>query len=125
MTDMLQAGLDWLEAQRREHLSRTVTYRREGFTVEVPATVAATEFEVDDGFGIIVKQQMQDYLIAAEDLVLDGQQVLPEPGDDILDASSGTVQVYEVTPLGREQHFRFCDPAQKTLRIHVKHIGTE
>ena len=125
MSDMLQEGLDWLEEQRQDHMSRTVTYRRGISTVEIPATVAATRFEVDEGYGIIVKQQMRDYLIATAALVLDGEEVLPEPGDDILDEYDGVIQVYEVTPLGGEQHYRFCDPAQRTLRIHVKHIGTE
>ena len=39
MSDLLQDGLDWLEEQRREHLSRTVTYRRGASSVDVPATV--------------------------------------------------------------------------------------
>ena len=125
MSDLLQEGLDWLEEQRKAHLSRTVTYRRGAAPVEVLATVGATRFEADDGYGIVVEQEMRDYLIAAEDLVLGGEQVLPEPGDDVLDERAGVTRVYEVAPLGGEQHYRSCDPAQRTLRIHVKHVGTE
>ena len=119
--DVLQGGLDWLEGQRRAHMSRTVTYRRGASTVEVPATRAATRYEVDDGYGTIVEQDMRDYLVAASDLVLG----LPEPGDDILDEIDGVTHVYEVTTLGGERHYRVCDPDRNTLRIHTQYIGTE
>ena len=49
MTDLLENGLDWLEEQRKAHMTKTVTYRRGASTVEVAATVGATRFEVDDG----------------------------------------------------------------------------
>ena len=124
MSDLLQEGLDWLEEQRREHLSRTVTYRRGSSTAQVPATVGATRFEVDDGYGLIVEQNMRDYIIAAADLVLNGEQTLPERGDEILEERDGVTYVYEVMELGAEQHYRFSDPAGKTLRIHTKHVGT-
>ena len=124
MTDLLQDGLGWLEEQRRKHLTRAVTYRRGSSAAEVPATVGATKFEVDDGYGTVVGQQMRDYLIATADLVLDGQQTLPERGDEILEERGGTTYVYEVMELGPDRHFRFCDPAGKTLRIHTKHVET-
>jgi len=124
VSDLLQDGLDWLEEQRREHLSRTLTYRRGPHSVDVPATVGATRFEVDDGYGLVIEQQMRDYLIATADLVLDGEQTLPERGDEILEERDGVTYVYEVMELGAEQHYRFCDPAGKTLRIHTKHVDT-
>ena len=124
MSDLLQGGLNWLEEQRREHLSRTVTYRRGAFSAGVLATVGATRFEVDDGYGLVIEQEMRDYLIATADLVLDGEQRLPEHGDEILEEREGITYVYEAMELGVEQHFRFCDPAGKTLRIHTKHVET-
>jgi hypothetical protein len=124
VSDLLQDGLDWLEQQRREHLSRTVTYRRGAFAAQVPATVGATRFEVDDGYGLVIEQQMRDYLVATADLVLDGEQTLPERGDEILEECDGVTYVYEVMELGAEQHYRTCDPAGKTLRIHTKHVET-
>ena len=124
MSDLLQEGLDWLEEQRREHLSRSVTYRRGSSTVDVLATAGATRFEVDDGYGLVIEQEMRDYLIATADLVLDGEQTLPERGDEILEERDGVTYVYEVMELGAEQHYRFCDPAGKTLRIHTKHVET-
>jgi len=124
VSDLLQEGLDWLEGQRREHLSRTVTYRRGSSAVELPATVGATRFEVDDGYGLVIEQEMRDYLIATADLVLGGEQTLPRLGDEILEERDGVTYVYEVMELGAEQHYRTCDPAGKTLRIHTKHVET-
>jgi len=124
MGDLLQDGLDWLEEQRKEHLTRAVTYRRGASSVQVAAMVGATRFEVDDGYGLVVEQEMRDYIIAAADLVLDGEQMLPERGDEILEERDGVTYVYEVMELGAQQHYRFCDPAGKTLRIHTKHVET-
>ena len=125
MNDLLQEGLDWLEGQRREHLSRQVLYRRGTTEVSVPATVAATRFEVDDGTGTIRAQGVRDYLLAAADLVLGGENVLPERGDEIVETRGGTAYVYEVMDLGAERHYRFCDPDRTPLRIHTKLVGTE
>ena len=124
MTDMLQDGLDWLEAQRKAHLSRAVTYRRRNAAVEVRATPAATSYEADDGYGIVLETQARDYLVAAEDLVLEGERTLPERGDRIEEVQVDGTHVFAVTDLGRERHYRFCDPAGKTLRIHTKHVET-
>ncbi len=121
MNDMLQVGLDWLEAQRREHLSRTVTYRRGFSSVDVPATVGATPFQADDGSGAVIEQEIRDYLVAAADLVLDGVQVQPERGDEIVDAA----RVYAVMDLGPEPHYRTADPSGRTVRIHTKLVRTE
>ena len=54
--DVLQGGLDWLEGQRRAHMSRTVTYRRGASTVEAPGTRAAARYEEDGGHRNIVEQ---------------------------------------------------------------------
>jgi hypothetical protein len=125
MTDLLQQGLAWLEEQRRQHLSRMVTYRRGSSSAEVLATVGATRFEADDGYGIVVEQEMRDYLIASDDLVLDGQKTLPERGDEIVEVMDGVVHVYEVMDLGPQKHYRFSDPDGRTLRIHTKLVATE
>ena len=124
MNDLLQEGLDWLEGERREHLSRQVLYRRGTAEASVPATVAATRFEVDDGTGMILEQEVRDYLIAAADLVLGGERTLPERGDEIVETRGGAAYVYEVMDLGPERHYRFCDSDRTTLRIHTKHVDT-
>ncbi|MFO7958993.1 MAG: hypothetical protein R6X33_18055, partial [Candidatus Brocadiia bacterium] len=102
-----------------------VTYRRGAAEATVPATVAATRFEVDDGTGMILEQETRDYLIATADLVLEGRNVLPERGDEIVEQRGDALHVYEAMDLGPERHYRFCDPDRTTLRIHTKLVGME
>jgi len=125
VTDLLRDGLGWLEGQRKAHLSSMVTYRRGAFSVEVLATVGATRFEADDGYGIVVEREIRDYLIASADLVLDGEGTLPQRGDEVVEVRGGAAHVYEVMDLGPEKHYRFSDPDGGTLRIHTKLVGTE
>lgn len=125
MADLLNQGSAWLEGQRKKHATRDVTYRRGMESVVVKATIGRTVFEQDDGAGVIVRTQVRDYLIDTADLVLAGQQTLPEKGDRIEEPDAGQKFVHEVLPLGGEQHWRYSDPYRRTLRIHTKLIETE
>jgi len=125
MPDLLRTGSDWLEAQRTEHMTSSVVYARGASTVEVPATIGRTEFEVDDGFGVLVRTESRDYLILAEHLVLDGQPALPQRGDRIRETDGSQTVVYEVMTPGKEPPWRYSDPYRKTLRVHTKQVDTE
>jgi len=126
VADLLQTGLDWLEEQRKAHLSRTVTYRRGTNSVEVAATVGETVFRLTEDYGAQVRVVRRDYLVAADDLVLSGQRLLPEAGDRIEETDGDKVFIYEVMgPGGGEPDWRYSDPYRRTLRIHTKHVATE
>ena len=126
MADLLQQGLGWLEEQRTRHLTRAVTYRRGALSASVQATIGETVFRLSDPLGAEVRHVRRDYLILAEDLVLDGQTVLPERGDRIEETEGSETQVHEVMgPGGGEPDWRYSDPYRKTLRIHTKHVATE
>ena len=129
MADMLEQGASWLDDQRHQHMTRSVSYARGAITVAVQATIGRTEFEQADDFGIVHKVESRDYLIRTSDLVLDGQATLPKQGDLIRESnvsgSSTTTFVYEVLSPGDEPVFRYSDPYRKALRIHTKHIATE
>jgi len=122
---MLKDASDWLEEKRKQHASRPVTYHRGLFQVEVQTTIGKTVFEVEDGSGILEKVESRDFLILAEDLVLNTVRTLPKRGDRIREADGEMVYVYEVLAPGREPHYRFSDPYRKTLRIHTKQVDTE
>ena len=122
---MLQHGSDWLEDQRVKHMTRSVLYGRGTSSVEVPATIGRTVFEVDDGYGVLERTESRDYLILAGDLVVDGQQTLPERGDRIRETQDTQIFVYEVMAPGKEPAWRYSDPYRKTLRIHTKQVDTE
>ena len=125
MTDLLEQGSAWLEQQRVEHMSKTVSYHRGADSVEVQATIGRTVFEIDDGSGILERIESRDFLVLAADLVLAGVVTLPQRCDRIKEISGDKGYVYEVLAPGKEPHYRFSDPYRKTLRIHTKHVDTE
>ena len=125
MTDLLQQSSDWLEAKRTQYASRVVTYARGVQSVEVLATIGKTTFEVDDGYGVLVRHESRDFLVLTADLVLDEQSILPQRGDRIRETQNQQVFVYEVSAPGKEPCWRYSDPYRKTLRIHSKQIDIE
>ena len=125
MTDLLETGSAFLEDQRHKHMTRTVTYERGTDSVELAATVGRTEFEQADEYGVVHRIEARDYLVRAEDLVLAGQQTLPQAGDRIRETDGAQTFVYEVVAPGIEPPWRYSDPYRKTLRVHTKHVATE
>ena len=125
MTDLLEQGSNWLQAKRTQHASRVVTYARGAASVDVSATIGKTTFEVDNGYGVLVRHESRDFLILSVDLVLDAEQTLPQRGDRIRETQNGKIYVYEVSAPGQEPCWRYSDPYRKTLRIHSKQIAEE
>jgi hypothetical protein len=122
MTNLLERASTWLEDQRTRHASRVVTYVRGSRTLDVSATIGKTLFEVDDGYGVLLRHESRDYLVLADDLVLDGQPIVPQRGDRVREVQGSTTFVYEVTAPGKEPAWRYSDPYRKTLRIHTKQV---
>jgi hypothetical protein len=125
VADLLERSSAWLEDQRVKHMTRTVVYQRGTDTVEVPATIGETVFEIDDGGGALLRIESRDYLIRASDLVLAGAPALPKRGDRIRETDGAQVFIYEVVGPGNEPCWRWSDPYRKTLRIHTKQTDTE
>jgi hypothetical protein len=125
MSDLLQQASNWLEDQRTRHAASTSQYVRGSRSVDLLATVGKTTFDVDDGYGVLVRYESRDFLILAADLVLDGLPLIPQRGDRIQETQGGTTFIYEVTAPGKEPCWRYSDPYRKTLRIHSKQIGAE
>jgi hypothetical protein len=126
MHDLLQAGQAWLADQLHEHVATEVQYRRGADAVDVRATIGRTLMKLDDGYGgVRMVWTDRDYLIRAEDLVLDGNPVQPQRGDQIREAVGAQTLVYEVLAPGEEPPWRWADPHCQMLRIHTKHVATE
>lgn len=122
MVDLLESASAWLDQMRLKHCSRTVTYQRGAASVDIPATVGSTTYEIDDGYGVVEAWESRDYLIPTESLVLNEQQTLPQRGDRIRETAGTRVFLYEVMAPGKEPHFVYSDPYRRTLRIHTKHV---
>jgi len=122
MTDLLEQAVAWLGGQRAERLSQTVEYVRGGESVELPATLGSTRYEVADEAGATVEAKATDFIVAAEELVLGGGQTKPEIGDRIRVAEGATVLVFEVLDLAGAGHWRPADPFGRAVRIHAKQV---
>ena len=128
MGDLLDRGAAFLDAQRHQHLSRPVLYRRGTDEKEVQATIGKTEFEqVDDvgGAGLIHRVESRDFLVRTAELDLGAGPILPRAGDQMRETVGTSVFVYEVNAPGGQPPWRYSDPYRRVLRIHTKHIGTE
>ena len=125
MGDLLDRGAAFLDAQRHQHLSRPVLYRRGTDEKEVQATSSKTEFEQADDAGLIHRVESRDFLVRAADLDLGDGPILPRAGDQMRETVGTAVFVYEVSAPGGQPPWRYSDPYRRVLRIHTKHIGTE
>jgi hypothetical protein len=126
MGDLLNDANEWLAGQFRKHLAHTVIYCRGNEELPVQATVGRTRLQINDAYGgVRMEWTDRDFLIAAEDLVFDGQAVLPQRGDRIRETRDARVLVYEVTAPAGEPEWRWSDPFGKLLRIHTKQVDVE
>jgi hypothetical protein len=117
--DLLKNASDWLEDQRTRYAASTVQYVRGSRSVEVPATVGKTTFEVDDGYGVMVRYESRDFLILAADLIFDDQPEKPQRGDQIRETQNQQVFIYEVSAPDKTPCWRYSDAFRKSLRIHT------
>lgn len=124
-SNVLEKASQWLENQRTRHATSTVQYVRGSQSAAVAATVGKTTFELDDGYGVLVRNESRDFLVLAADLVLGGVLTLPERGDRIQETQGTAMFTYEVTAPGKEPCWRYSDLYRQTLRIHTKQIETE
>jgi hypothetical protein len=123
--DLLDRGAAFMDAQRHQHLSRSVVYRRGADEKEVQATIGKTEFEQADDAGLIHRVESRDFLVRTADLDMGSGLTLPRAGDQVRETVGTSVFVYEVNAPGGQPPFRYSDPYRRVLRIHTKHIATE
>lgn len=121
MADLLRTSDRWLADMQAAHVSQKVKYDRRGLSdVCVTATIGRSEFDVTDAAGSLLRVQMQDFIIRAELLVLDGNDVQPRPGDRITWGDD----IYEVSPPGPGlPHFEWAELSRIRYRIHTKKVG--
>jgi hypothetical protein len=123
-SSLLARSGEWLAQMRRKYLAQTVTYLRDAapaaISLQLLATVGTTTFQSDDGAGGVIVTQSRDYLIDAADLVVADEQILPVPGDRVIETVNGRTFSYEVMAMGDEPAWRWADVYHRTLRVHTK-----
>lgn len=122
LTPAIQAAL----AAVNQVAGVSIVYTRNGeHTVTLTATVGRTMYEKETSAGVFVKVQLRDYVnVPAASLILNGQTVLPEPGDKITEEIAGETLIFEVVPHG-DNAWRYMDPGRTLLRIHTQQVGVE
>lgn len=84
MTDLLKRAESALARIHKASASQEVTYQRGGASVSLQATMGATQMAQYDQGGVVIAFDSIDFLVQAADLVLNGGQVEPRRGDEIL-----------------------------------------
>ena len=104
-------------------MARAVRYSRGSQSVELPATVGSSDFQVETSVGAIETFESRDYIVRAADLVLADQLITPQRGDTISETQAGVTYTYEVLAPGAEQCWRWSDPYRVSMRIHTKQVS--
>jgi hypothetical protein len=119
MPDMLDTASAWLDSVHKSQVSQTVVIRSGSeMSAEISATIGSSDFQEDNGEGIVTNWQSRDYMIAVADYQLSGRITKPFPGHQILEAG----RTYEVVSPGDEPAARYSDTSQRTWRVHTKLI---
>ena len=109
-------ALSFGENRRQESAGECVTYARGEDQIEVMAVRGNSQFEeVPGDMEARVSIRMLPWLIRAEELVIDGAEVEPQRGDQIV---SGDGLIYDVLPGPEGNHWRWSNQYKTTYRIH-------
>lgn len=122
--DFLQRGARLIERVRKDKLAHAVTYTPlGGSAISLDATTDGTDFEIVTEGGLSMVERSRDFLLAAEDLVVDSEPYTPKVGDRIKETVDGVGVDYEVKDFGSSPHFRLDDTLNLRLRVHTRRIG--
>jgi hypothetical protein len=128
MGDLLAVGASWQAGKLKSGVSRLVRITRGSETIEVPATLGETEFQIDEDGGVRIAHSDRTFLITATDYVFGGQVVAPQTGDlitDTVEAPSGESTFQALHPAGgSEQPYKY-DRYGVQLSIYMKRTATD
>ncbi len=109
--NLLETGLQWLSEKQKKHVSSEVLYCRDDKRWSVDTVPGRTRYEIVDENGFKISGYAIDFLIAAADLPL-----IPQVGDQIVSGKT----VHDVTDLGGDGCWTWCDPHGIRRRIHTE-----
>lgn len=127
MANKLRNAADWLNRKLKQHAGESLVYSRGVHSVTLTAPLGKTLLQLQDSMGgTRMEWTDADFLITAEDLILNGSQVTPERGDRIRwTDTAGNVIVFQVQTIPSEPPWRWSDEFRITMRVHAKQIGVE
>ena len=121
MSDFSQTIVDAF-ASIRGVMGVTVVYRRGSDLVELTATPGSTEYITEDvSVFTLNKTTVRDYIIAADDLILNHAKTEPLEGDTIEEVVGDERLTFRVVyPEGQsDQPFSYSDTSRTQIRIHT------
>ena len=124
-TNLLRTGAAFLADRLSRHAAERVHYLRSAAVTEMPAVLGGSDFDVDQGDGSMLRVHAHDFVIRADQLLLDGIPVEPEEGDRIIVGTLGAGEVYEVMGIPGEPAWRYTDEHRYAYRIHTKHVESQ
>lgn len=120
MSDLIKDGVDWFRSKLKAKAGVTITYTRGPNSVSVTATVGRTEYEREEASGVVLRFESRDFIVEADDLILNSVTVKPQDGDKIV--YNG--ETYEVLSLDGARPYEPTDNYETQWRIHTKQIVT-
>jgi len=121
VTDLLDIGSKWLADQRAASAASLVSYQRGEQSIQLSATPGkpiAVMSQSAVSMAFIEDYTARDWLVSSADMMLDGEQIEPQPGDKIV---AGNV-TWIVGAEANEKCWRFSDPYGYSMRIHTKQV---
>lgn len=118
MTDLFSDAAGWLDSVRREHLSRYVSYRRDGTTLPCLATVSQSAFETQTDMGVVERHESRDYIVSLQELPVDE----PRRGDVIVETLNSLSVEFEVVAPSGAPVWQWADQYRTAYRIHTQAI---
>lgn len=102
----------------------SIGYRRGAEVIEIDAIAGRVNMNLLTNAGISVDAQERDFTLLAADLVIGGQRITPERGDQVeLTGEDGQTEIFELLPLsGTDRVFAYGDPNRVLIRLHTKRI---
>ncbi len=125
MPDLLQTASAWLGDQLAAHAAQPIEYSAGGDVwLPMMATMGATVRTIDRGDGLLVQAESIDFLVAAADLVVDGEEAKPQPGHRIrVRLTARSRRTYEVQGSGAgDPCWEPSDHYGLRIRVHTKLI---
>lgn len=114
----------------RRDVSLSVTYKRGAASVSLQATIGSSKGWTEKEDGIREQWVSRDFLVAAADLILDGQRIEPMRGDQIIEVSLDedgepldTITYKVLPPVDKEPCFTISDHSRLRYRVHAKEIS--
>lgn len=122
MSDLLQAGMTWLNGRHEAAVSQSVVYRRGKNSVTLKATVGRVDMMLTPDFGgTQLRSTDKDFILNdPSTLILCKAVTVPQAGDLIEIVEGGNTSRYIVKPPAEGEPEYSWDDMRSSLRIHTK-----